>query len=202
MASACFETICLKNRQLQNLDQHTSRLNRTREMLWGANYPISLEDELKVPEHLTNGVYKCRVTFSECIEQVEWEPYTMRNIRSLQVVEDNQISYSFKYKDRTALQSLFQLRGDCDEILIVKNGYLTDTSIGNIALYNGQQWVTPEYPLLPGTRRAQLLAEGVIQSGIVLISDLQTYSRLKIFNSMISWSEAPSLSLADGAIIL
>ena len=37
-------------------------------------------------------------------------------------------------------------QGDCDEILIIRDNHLTDTSYTNVALYDGQQWFTPLYP--------------------------------------------------------
>ena len=46
--------------------------------------------------------------------------------------------------------------------LIVKDGYLTDTSIANIALYDGYTWFTPAHPLLRGTKRAELLNKQLI----------------------------------------
>ena len=39
-----------------------------------------------------------------------------------------------------------------DEILITRNGLLTDTSIANIALFNGKEWHTPKHPLLKGVQ--------------------------------------------------
>ena len=61
------------------------------------------------------------------------------------------------------MNSLFQIRQDKDDILIVKNGLLTDTSIANIALYDGNDWYTPLHPLLKGTKRAELLDKGVLK---------------------------------------
>ena len=69
----------------------------------------------------------------------------------------------FQEHRQKKLNSLFQIRQDKDDILIVKNGLLTDTSIANIALYDGNDWYTPLHPLLKGTKRAELLDKGVLK---------------------------------------
>lgn len=83
-------------------------------------------------------------------------PYVMRTIRSLQVVEDDAIDYSFKRCDRTSLSALVARKGECDEIIIVKNGLLTDTSYTNLALFDGHDGSRPANPcwLAPGVPRS------------------------------------------------
>ena len=66
---------------------------------------------------------------------------------------------------------------------------LTDTSIANIALYKEGKWFTPKYPLLKGTRRAGLLAEGIIEEDIVMADSLHKYEKIRLFNAMISFGE-------------
>jgi 4-amino-4-deoxychorismate lyase len=80
-------------------------------------------------------------------------------IESLKLVEDNTISYRHKYSDRSHLLELMNMRGDCDDILIVKDGYITDTSFSNIVFFDGDKWVTPARPLLRGTMRESLLTK-------------------------------------------
>ena len=45
--------------------------------------------------------------------------------------------------NRKNLEKLFLKKDDADDIIIVKNNFITDTSIANIALYNGGNWHTP-----------------------------------------------------------
>ena len=72
----------------------------------------------------------------------------MREIRSLKVVVDDRIDYSFKSADRSSLNRLTAQKGDCDEIIIVKNGLVTDTSFTNIAVFDGEQWLTHDIRFL------------------------------------------------------
>ena len=77
------------------------------------------------------------------------------------MIENNKICYSLKLTDRSQINRLLKQKGNYDDILIVKNGFITDTSISNIIFYNGSKWITPAAPLLKGTCRDKLLKEGL-----------------------------------------
>ena len=64
------------------------------------------------------------------------------------------------------------MKGDCDEIIIVKNGLVPDTSFTNIAVNDGDVWLTPKQPLLMGTKRAQLLGEGKLREADITLEQL------------------------------
>ncbi|WP_309546477.1 aminotransferase class IV [Hoylesella marshii] len=81
------------------------------------------------------------------------------------------------------------MKGVCDDVLIVRNGLLTDTSYTNIALYDGYQWFTPATPLLEGTMRASLLDSGMLIEKDILLSDLPHYQYIALFNAMIDMGE-------------
>ena len=137
-----------------------------------------------------NGVYKCRVLYQSDIQQVEYHEYQIRTINSLQLVKANIIEYSHKYEDRSALLDLFQLKGEVDDILIIKRGLVTDSYYCNVALRTSDdQWITPTAPLLRGTKRQQLLDEGILSTGDISRDDLDDYSAICLFNSMIEFGE-------------
>lgn len=106
---------------------------------------------------------KCRVIYGREIEEITYTSYQIRPVHSLQIVYSDDIDYTYKSTDRSVINELFARRQEQDDILIVKNGLLTDTSIGNIALFDGNEWYTPKQPLLKGTRRASLLAMNLIK---------------------------------------
>jgi len=108
-------------------------------------------------------------------------------VHSLRLVRDDNIDYRFKYADRRRLQVLFARRGDCDDVLIVKRGLLTDTSYCNIAVYDGLQWWTPDAPLLPGTARQRLLDKGLIREKRIRVEDLPLFKRIRLINAMLPW---------------
>lgn len=114
-------------------------------------------------------------------------PYQMRMVASLRLVTSDKIDYSYKRTNREGLNELFGRRGNADDILIVKDGYLTDTSIANIALYDGNSWYTPAHPLLRGTKRAELLDNQLIVEKDISWLQLDDYTHIMLFNAMIDW---------------
>ena len=134
--------------------------------------------------------YKARVVYGEQgVETVEYAPYSMRNINSLQVVEDDTITYDYKSTDRSHLNALLEKKGSSDDIIIVKHGLLTDTSFTNLAIYDGKQWLTPKHPLLPGTKRAALLDKAIIREADITLENLRKADRVSLFNAMIEFGE-------------
>ncbi|AEI47204.1 aminotransferase class IV family protein [Runella slithyformis] len=193
----CIETICLKDGQLVNLNYHNERLNRTRSAYFGETEKWDLNALIVLPSELNQGLYKCRLTYGEVVEKVEFEPYRPRPVGSLRLVEDDGIVYDFKFKDRTELQQLFEKRGEADDVLIVKKGLITDTSYANIVFWDGEQWVTPAAPLLQGTKRAQLLKEGMIVEQKIRAQDVPKYSHARLINALLDFETTPDIPVED-----
>jgi 4-amino-4-deoxychorismate lyase len=144
---------------------------------------IALHTVIKAPK---SGLYRCRILYDEDIRSIEYIPYKEKNIRKLKVVPSD-IDYAYKYADRETFTKLLQEYSVYDEIIIEKGGYLTDTTISNIAFYDGERWLTPEHPLLPGTMRAKLLDEGFLHRKEIRKEDLKNYSQIALMNSMIGF---------------
>jgi 4-amino-4-deoxychorismate lyase len=196
--SLLVETIKTENGFLQNLTYHNMRMMRTISELFGKNTEIDLNKIVNVPTSLINGIYKCRVIYSQNELSYEFTPYVIRKVVSLKTVHDNEISYSYKYVNREKLNRLFELRGKCDDILIIKNGRVTDTSYANIVFRNNSgKWITPVSCLLPGTRRASLLKQGVIAEEEIGIKDLSKYSEARLINSMIGLEDTEGISVKN-----
>ena len=187
---ALFEVIKVQNRQLQNIEYHNNRMSRALNEVFGVKKPILLEQKIIIPEQLNNQIYKCRVIYSNKIEKIEFEPYQSRKINSLKIVTHDTIDYSVKYYDRKIINELYEQRGDCDDILIIKNGFVTDTSYANIVFWDGKNWITPTTPLLPGTKRKKLMDEKKIIEKEIKVSDLQSFEKARIINAMIDLEES------------
>lgn len=189
------ETIRVFEGKLENIAYHNTRLRQTRREKLGRDDDWHLEEIIQIPVHLLESqVYKCRVTYGEQIEKIEFEPYTVRPVESLQLVNAEDLDYAAKYADRTALNLLTQ-QSQSDDILIVRNGCISDTSYTNIAFFDGNTWFTPSTSLLRGTRRSQLLADGIIQETIIQPVDLLRFKKSKLINAMMTWDESPEPSV-------
>lgn len=139
------ETIRIDSGEARNLTYHEQRLNDTRNHFWPGSHALQLADFLPpVPE---SGIHKLRIVYGQDgIEDVTCTPYLLRPVRSLALIQADDIGYTYKSTDRQVLDRLFAQRGSCDDILIVRRHLLTDTSIANIALFDGKHWHTPQSP--------------------------------------------------------
>jgi 4-amino-4-deoxychorismate lyase len=191
------ETIAYENGQFQRLGLHNERCNRTRKHFFGTLPPIEFESVLSIPEHLKHETVKCKVTYAKEIIHIDYDLYTIRAVHSLRLVVDDTIEYAFKYADRSKLNALFQMRGQYDDILIVKNGLITDTSYANIVFKKDGNWYSPQNPLLQGTRLASYLRNGRIISALLHPDDLHLYSEARIINSMISIESSPIVPIEN-----
>lgn len=181
------ETIRCENGELQNLPYHQARMDASISELFKTNNVLFLE-KIPVPDHCKHGLYKCRVVYEKVIESVEFFPYHLPSIKSLKIIND-EINYDYKFADRSALHKLFDKKGKFDDILIVKNGLITDTSYANIIFFNGKNWLTPAFPLLNGTQRAKLLDEEKILPAEIHVSDLKHFQHARLINALISFED-------------
>lgn len=181
------ETLRVEEGKIFRLEYHNERMNRTRREQLGATLPLDLSDVLRLPDE--PGRMKCRVVYDEEIREVTFSPYHLRPVSRLKLVYADEADYRYKSSDRSLLNRLFVLRGEADDVLIIRRGLLTDTSICNIALWDGSRWVTPETPLLAGTHRAALLDAGEIVPAPIPVDALGRYSRIRLFNALIGFGE-------------
>jgi len=181
--SLLLETIKIEDGNIENIAYHQTRFDRSRKDLFNINDKIDLSSYIKAPK---KGLYRCRILYDKKIDSIEYIPYIPKEIKKLKIVISN-IDYRYKYTNRVELNSLLEIESECDEIIIEKNGYLTDTTISNIAFYDGSKWQTPIYPLLEGTIRAKLLDEGFLHKKKIRKEELKNYSKIALMNSMIGF---------------
>ena len=179
MQSKYLETIKAQDGKLYHLDYHQKRLDSC---VKDSN--INLSDLLTPP---SSGLYRCRVVYDEFSCDVEYYPYIKRSVSSLKLVYDDSIEYSKKYFNRDAIDELFLQKDECDDILIVKNELITDTSIANLAFKYKNEWLTPKKPLLYGTTRARLLDAKKIIEEDISVRDLKHFSAISLMNAMIDF---------------
>jgi 4-amino-4-deoxychorismate lyase len=196
--SLLVETIKSENGKLQNTGFHNERLIRSLYKVFGIKSDIDLENVINVPETLNAGIFKCRVEYDEKIRKIEFQPYSIKPVLSLKIVEDDAIDYRYKFVDRTDIKKLFGKRSNCDDIIIVKNGFITDSSYANLIFKDKSgKWATPESCLLAGTRRASLLQLGLIYETVLTYSDLGKYTEVKLINAMIGIDDTKGIPVAN-----
>ena len=183
--SLLFESIRIENGKFENLVYHEQRMKRSLKALFGMDEPFDLEADLLHVPVPTESIYKCRLVYDDERRQLEFEEYRPRVVKSLKIVEHDRINYEFKYTDRKTLNHLYSLREQCDDVLIIKRGLVTDTSYANVAFRKGKEWFTPWQPLLKGTMRQQLVEYNQLQEEEIAMGDIHDFDAIKIFNAML-----------------
>lgn len=179
------ETIKVSERRFHNLAFHNERMNASRALLFAAYNKLDIAKAVPIAPNLGMGIIKCTVEYSNNIGKATFTPYTMKKIERLKVVHCNTIKYEHKYAARDIFNRLFEQRAGCDEVLIVRNGLITDTSFSNIILYDGYKWITPKTPLLKGTKREKLLREGSLIEADIKLQNLKKFSKVSLINAML-----------------
>ena len=182
--SLLLETIKIENGEVFDLAYHQKRFDKSRKDLFSDTMPMDLSDMIEAPG---KDLYRCRILYDTHIRSIEYIPYLAKVIQSLKVVPAN-IDYAYKYADRDAFNTLLQNNPAFDEEIIEKNGFISDTSISNLAFYDGSHWLTPEEPLLEGTMREKLLDEGFLLESPIQKKDLGKYTHVALMNAMLGFN--------------
>ena len=189
------ESISLRDGVVERLPYHQQRMDEAVQQLYQLAAP-RLWPELNKLDLPVSGHYKIRVTFEKTILDIEIIPYHKKQINSLQVLFSDTIDYSLKYTRRKELDKLYQQRGSADDILIIKNGLVTDTYYCNILFHDGREWITPLQPLLKGTMRQYLINTGAIRTTDISVTDLYQFKKAKLINALFGFM-GPEIEIED-----
>lgn len=188
MNNTFLETIKAFNGEISHLSYHQARYESVLKH-FGEEVVQDLGDFITPPQ---NGLYRCRLVYdTNCFIETSYHPYQKKEINLLKIVHDDTIEYAMKYANRERLDALFAQRGDADDVLIIKNGFVTDTTIANIAFFDGKRWLTPALPLLQGTTRQRLLDEAKIVEEEIRIQDVARFKQVALMNAMVDFAIIP-----------
>lgn len=177
------ETIQVRDGKPINIDYHSARFNLARAELFGISAPLDLSEFIQIPKDCLSGIFRCRLIYEQNIEEIGFSPYQFKPIQSLKIVEAPDTDYAYKWADRQVFKDLLHQNSDADEIIISKNGSITDCTFANLAFWDGKKWFTPGTPLLKGTKRAKLLEDGKIAETEINVSDVKKFQKVCLINS-------------------
>jgi len=177
------ETIRVENFKPSHIDYHNKRFNESRKALFGVTNRIDLSSFISPPD---DNLFRCRIVYAQDILKVEYFRYMPKVIKHIGIVKSD-IEYAFKYENREALNELLEKYPQVDELIIEKNGYLSDTTIANIAFLEKNHWITPKQPLLNGTVRQRLLDEKFLYTKDIKSEDIHHFSGISLMNAMIEF---------------
>jgi len=182
-----FETVKIINGKPENLALNDKRMNLSRQKLLGISENLRLSDFIQVPDEYKTGISRCRIIYASSIISTEYTRYYPAAIRTLKLVHADTLKYDFKYLDRSALIKLIN-KDLADDILIVKEGCITDSSFANIVFTDGKCWVTPDTPLLCGTMREKLLSKSIIMTERITVDNIYRFTHFRLINAMLGFN--------------
>ena len=190
-----FETIKIVDGIPQHLEYHQKRIELSLKFCFKAEAAFDELSELIQPSHLFKGILKCKFSYNSEDFDIEYSQYTPKKIQSLKLVNDDSISYANKFTDRSCFDTLLENVAE-DDIIIVKNGLVTDTSFSNLCFFDGYRWLTPSTLLLKGTARRRLLNQGLIFEKTIKAKQIFTYQKVMLINAMLDFDENNSLDIS------
>ena len=196
-----FETVCIRDAKVMYPEWHIRRYEESFLRFYG--YPpqeplfdsVSLIDSLqRLP---ASDTVKMKILYGSKGKIVELLPYSSKNIQTLKMVEADDIDYSLKFADRSCLDELTAQRGIYDDILIIKDEMVTDSSFCNIVFFDGDRYITPSTPLLRGVARQRLLDLGVIEEREIKAVDIGKFGSFVRMNAMRDFFSLPQIPVGN-----
>lgn len=182
------ETIRLEDGIFINQEYHQARIDETSKVFNCAKFNLC---NILIPQEFSKGLYKTRIIYSSIIESIEFQNYKIKAIGQLKLIECNDITYNYKFLNRISINNLLNQLDECDDIIIIKNGELTDSSYANIIFEKNSEFFTPQHPLLNGTKRKFLINQKEIVPLLIKPNDIDIFENCRIINAMINIEESP-----------
>ena len=181
--SQFIESIKVEDQEIFLLDLHQKRVNQTFSH-FGKEDSIDLAKIYKNLQHDEDGLFKLRISYDlDKRIRTQMIPYAIPEIQDFQLVENNSFDYSFKFEDRKELDKM-KMKAKAEEIIIVKNNHITDTSFSNLLFLKGKDWFTPGTYLLNGVQRQHLLKQKKIKEAEITLQNIKEFSHFQIINAL------------------
>lgn len=177
------ESIKVEDQEIFLLEYHQKRVDQTFSH-FGKETTIDLSKVFKSLDHDEDGLFKLRIVYDlDKKIRTQMIPYAIPEIQDFQLVENNSFDYSFKFEDRKELDKM-KMKSKAEEIIIVKNNHITDTSFSNLLFLKGKEWFTPKTYLLNGVQRQNLLKHKKIKETEITLQNIKEFSHFQIINAL------------------
>lgn len=178
------ESIKVEDQKAYLLDLHQKRINATFDHFGNGDSSIDLEKMFKDLQHDEDGLYKWKITYDlDKNVRTQMIPYAIPKTTDFALVVNNDIDYSFKFEDRTSLEKM-KAKSKAQEIMIVQNDHITDTSFSNLLFFKNKEWFTPTTFLLNGVQRQHLLKNKKIKETEITTKNIREFTHFQLINAM------------------
>ncbi|WP_294300938.1 aminotransferase class IV [uncultured Chryseobacterium sp.] len=186
--SQFIESIKVEDQEIFLLEFHQKRVDNTFAH-FGKEGSVDLAKIYKHLEHDEDGLFKLRIVYDlDKKIRTQMIPYAIPELNDFQLVENNSFDYSFKSEDRKELERM-KMKAKAEEIIIVKNNHITDTSYSNLLFKKGKEWFTPSTYLLNGVQRQNLLKHKKIKETEITLQNLKEFSHFQMINALNDFDE-------------
>ncbi len=186
--SQFIESIKVEDQEIYLLEFHQKRVDQTFAH-FGKEGTIDLAKVYKHLDHDEDGLFKLRLVYDlDKKIRTQMIPYAIPEIDDFQLVENNSYDYSFKFEDRKELEKM-KMKSKAEEIIIVKNNHITDTSYSNLLFLKDKDWFTPSTYLLNGVQRQNLLKHKKVKETEITLQNIKQFSHFQIINAMNDFDE-------------
>ena len=181
--SQFIESIKIEDQEVFLLELHQKRVNATFAH-FGMENSIDLAKIIKDLKIDEDGFFKLRIVYDlNRNYKTQLIPYAVAEIDSFQLVENNTYDYAFKFEDRKEFERM-KTKAKTEEIIIVKNNCITDTSYTNLLFLKDEKWYTPSTYSLNGVMRQHLLATSKIKETEITLQNIKEFTHFQLINSM------------------
>jgi para-aminobenzoate synthetase/4-amino-4-deoxychorismate lyase len=196
-----FESILLDQGEFFLLERHLQRLRESAEYF---SFSVAEQDVVnalaQVRRSNSTGMWKVRVAVSRegrvelqttdigaGIDQVKKVSLASRSCNSTERFLYHKTTRREFYEDERRAQPEFD-----DVIFWNERGEITESTIANVVIERDGRLITPpvDAGLLAGTFRSELLAEGKLEEGVILIDELRNTKKFYLINSVRKWMPA------------
>lgn len=186
--SRFIESIKVEDQKIFLTELHQKRMNETF-FHFGKECKIDIYSLFLNLEHDEDGLYKFRIEYDlDNNFKTQIIPYAVSEHDDFELVIDNKIDYSLKSADRTQFQKL-KNDSDANEIIIVKDNQITDTSYSNLLFLKDKTWFTPKTYLLNGVMRQSLLSSKKIKETEITLDNIKEFSHFQLINALNDFDE-------------
>jgi para-aminobenzoate synthetase/4-amino-4-deoxychorismate lyase len=182
-----FETMLLENGKIFLLDRHLERLRKSATFLGMVFLEGIYTDLERIVSKHSKGNWKLRITLSTNSFSTDVTPAPTQKKVTVDLAR-NAVDSSNRFLFHKTTNRNFR----DDLIYYNERNEVTESGIANIVVRLDDQLYTPPVScgLLPGTFRAQLLAEGKIKERVITVAELKEAEEIFLINSVRKWMKA------------
>lgn len=194
------ETMYYDGSGIRNLDLHLERIQSSLiyssgGVLSGVGNSMLIQiKEILRSFQISGQAQRVRVLYDENGLDIEASPLMIQYPTTFRCVDvDHNFDYSYKFADRQVLNEAFLKRNGKEDVILIRDGWVTDTSKANLAFRKNDKWYTPYFPLLAGTTWKKLVSEQSLLPRPIHVDHIALFDVVRTFNALHAFEAAPEI---------